>query len=235
MATSLFSFSTFSPLSSVHIKWSFDVLRQEGCYYLDKTHFIPKIEALRVPAILSLRSCHFGKTLFLSTLSSYYDVKNRKRFKQLFQGLYIGKNPTPLASEFLVLELNFAGLRTNETDHFQVVDENRNAFVNFRKLLNAVILSNNKLYVCIDEYDGSMNEALKNQTPLQALTNHHKNEGDFKIELMESSFKQLFSILKTACDGGIARVFLTGVTPVAMAEFISGFNISVDLTLNEEF
>ncbi|CAG8766381.1 14411_t:CDS:2, partial [Funneliformis caledonium] len=104
------------------------------------------------------------------------------------------------------------------------------ALVNFRMLLNAVELSDNKLYICIDEYDGSMNEALKNKTLY-----HHKDKGDIKIELIESSFNQFFSILKTACDENIACVFLTGVTPVVMAEFTSGFNISVDLTLDEEF
>ncbi|CAI2182790.1 15393_t:CDS:2 [Funneliformis geosporum] len=242
---------------------SFDILRTGNCYYLDKTHFIPKIEALGAPAILSLRPRRFGKTLFLSTLSSYYDVKNRERFKQLFQDLYIGKNPTPLASEFLVLKLNFSGLRTNGlyeifevnfhktlntsmkkfmsryeqelgNHHFRVAGE-KDALVNFRMLLDAVELSDKKLYIYIDEYDGSMNEALKNKTLFQALTNHHKNEGDSKIALMENSFKQFFSILKTACDEGIARVFLTGVTPVIMAEFTSGFNISEDLTLEEEF
>jgi hypothetical protein len=149
-------------------------LRREGCYYLDKTHFIPKIEALGARAILSLRPRRFGKTLFLSTLSSYYDVKNREQFKQLFQDLYIGKNPTSLASEFLVLKLNFAGLRTNEMyeifqadfyenlnadmslfmynyrkelgSHFQVIDKNQSALTNFKYLLNAVVSSNNKVF-----------------------------------------------------------------------------------------
>ena len=83
-----------------------------------------------------------------------------------------------------------------------------------------------------------MNEALKNESLLKVLTNHHKNEDDStksRLELIESSFKQFFSRLKTACDEGVARVFLTGVTPVVMAEFTSGFNISVDLALDEEF
>ncbi|CAG8741849.1 2794_t:CDS:2, partial [Racocetra fulgida] len=39
----------------------------------------------------------------------------------------------------------------------------------------------------------------------------------------------------TACDRGIAYIFQTGVTPVAMSEFTSGFNISTDLALSEEF
>ncbi|CAB4416494.1 unnamed protein product [Rhizophagus irregularis] len=245
---------------------SFDALRRKDGYYLDKTHFIPKLEALGADAILSLRPRRFGKTLFLSTLSSYYDVKNRGRFNQLFQDLYIGKNPTPLASKFLVLKLNFAGLRTNQTydifqadfyeslntdiskfmyrykqelgSHFQVIDKNKSALTNFKELLDMVELSGNKLYVFIDEYDASMNEALKNEALLKALTIHHKNEGDStesKLGLIESSYKQFFSRLKTACDEDIASVFLTGVTPIVMAEFTSGFNISKDLALNEQF
>ncbi|CAG8672045.1 1489_t:CDS:2, partial [Paraglomus occultum] len=160
---------------------SFVDLRQEGGYYLDKTAFISKIEDLNARAILSLRPRRFGKTLFLSTLSSYYDIKNRERFEQFFGDLYIGKNPTKLASSFLILDLNFAGLRTNETydifnanfhtilntdisklmyrykkelgNHFQVIDIKDDALVNFKKLLDVVKLSDNKLYVCIDEYD----------------------------------------------------------------------------------
>ncbi|CAG8679842.1 15840_t:CDS:2, partial [Funneliformis caledonium] len=244
---------------------SFVDLRQGGCYYLDKTHFIHKIEDLKTHAILSLRPRRFGKTLFLSTLSSYYDIKNRDRFEQLFGDLYIGKNPTPLASSFLVLELNFSGLRTSTTynifdedfhrslnifmsefmyryqqelgQHFQIYDENTNALANFSNLLKAVRLSEHKLYVFIDEYDASMNETLKNKPIFQDLTNH-KKEGDSvksKIELIESSFKQFYSRLKTACDKGIAYVFQTGVTPIVMAEFTSGFNISTDLALREEF
>ncbi|RGB32530.1 hypothetical protein C1646_790310 [Rhizophagus diaphanus] len=169
-------------------------------------------------------------------------------------------------SEFLVLKLNFAGLRTSETyvifqvdfyeslntdiskfmyrykqelgSHFQVIDKNKSALTNFKELLNTVELSGNKLYVFIDECNASMNEALKNETLLRALNSHHKSESDStksRLESIESSFKQFFSRLKTACDEGVSRVFLTGVTPVVMAEFTSGFNISVDLALKKEF
>ncbi|CAB4423906.1 unnamed protein product [Rhizophagus irregularis] len=190
--TSLFQFfpqfflsnvSSLKPLKIFPIG-SFDDLRQEGYYYLDKTHFISKIEAECAPA----------KTLFLSTLSSYYDVKNRNRFKQLFQDLYIGKNPTPLASKFFILNLNFTGLCINETYEIFTMD--------FYKKLNSKI---------------------------------SKFMYRYKQELIESSFIQFFSGLKTACNEGVACIFLTGMTPISMDDFISGFNISVDLTLKEEF
>ncbi|CAI2199866.1 17351_t:CDS:2, partial [Funneliformis geosporum] len=159
-------------------------------------------ENLKTHAILSLHPRHFGKTLFLSTLSSYYNIKNRDRFEQLFGDLYIGKNPTLLASSFLVFELNFSGLRTNTTynifdedlyqslnifilefmyqyqqeleQHFQIYDENTNALANFSNLLKAVWLNEYKLYVFIDEYDASINETFKNETIFQDLTNHKK-------------------------------------------------------------
>ncbi|CAG8551534.1 7169_t:CDS:2, partial [Ambispora gerdemannii] len=166
---------------------SFVDLRQEGGYYLDKTHFISKIEDLNARAILSLRP-HF--------MDQYQQELGR---------------------------------------HFQVIDENTDALGNFERLLNAVKRSGHKLYLCIDEYDAGMNEALKNETILQPLIAHHSSSVQSKVEKIESSFKQFYSRLKYACDGGIARVFQTGVTPIVMAEFTSGFNISVDLALDEEF
>ncbi|CAG8639597.1 1133_t:CDS:2 [Acaulospora colombiana] len=228
----------------------------------DEPEKIPEsTKDLNVCAILSLRPRHFGKTLFLSTLSSYYDIKNKEQFKQIFGDLYIGKKPTPLATSFLILELNFSKLRTNETyDIFnanfhtnlnmhmslfmnryqqelgrysQVIDVNADALANFLRLTKAVQSSGHKLYVFIDEYDASMIEALRNETIFQDLTNNHK-ESVFiksKIVLIESSFRPFYGLLKTACDKGIARVFQTGVIPIV----ISGFNISADLALREEF
>ncbi|GBC09090.1 hypothetical protein RclHR1_00860028 [Rhizophagus clarus] len=91
-------------------------------------------------------------------------------------------------------------------------------------LLNAVSLSNNELYVFIDDYDVIINEALKNKVLLKALTSHHKNEVNFikaKLGLIESLYKQFFTRLKTACDESIAYVFLTGVTSITLTESTS--------------
>ncbi|CAG8706843.1 254_t:CDS:2, partial [Cetraspora pellucida] len=67
-----------------------------------------------------------------------------------------------------------------------VIDENVDALANFLRLLKAVQSSDHKLYVFIDEYDASMNEALRNKT---ILTHHQKKENAIiknKIELIES-------------------------------------------------
>ncbi|RHZ78190.1 hypothetical protein Glove_166g242 [Diversispora epigaea] len=255
--------SSLKPLE-IFSTGSFVDLKQEGCYYLDKTHFIPKIEALRAPAILSLRPRHFGKTLFLSTLSSYYDIKNKgDRFKQLFSNLYIGKNSTKLASSFLVLKFNFVGLRTSETydifiadfhkrlnrfmsifmnqnrqelgNCFQDIDEKNCALDNFLKKYKTNILLCLQLYIFIDEYDAGMNEALKNETILKFFTTHHEKKSEKKIKTIQNSFKEFYSLLKFACDESLVRIFQTGVTPVVLSEFTSDFNISKELALKEEF
>ncbi|UZO09305.1 uncharacterized protein OCT59_029538 [Rhizophagus irregularis] len=119
----------------IYLSGLFEDLRVEDSYYLDKTHFIPKIEALCACAILSLHPRHFGKTLFLTTLSSYYDIKNSDRFEKLFQDLFIRKNPIPLASKFLILKLNFSGLYTDKTykafemNFYRILNSNMNYFM----------------------------------------------------------------------------------------------------------
>ena len=59
----------------------------EGNYvYVDKTHFIPKLEILGRAYFLT-RPRRFGKSLFLSTLQAYFEGR-----KELFSGLAIEKH-----------------------------------------------------------------------------------------------------------------------------------------------
>jgi hypothetical protein len=134
-------FLTSTPSKSLKVfpTGSFVDLRRNGGYYLDKTHFIPEIENLNYPAILSLRPHCFGKSLFLSALSSYYDINNRgEKFEQLFGDLYIGKNPTPLATSFNVLHFDFSELY-NRTD-------SETFEIKFHKFLNESMLKFKEKY-----------------------------------------------------------------------------------------
>ncbi|RHZ49142.1 hypothetical protein Glove_529g25 [Diversispora epigaea] len=144
-------------------------------------------------------------------LESYYDIKNKECFEQLFGNLYIGKNPTKLASSFLVLKFNFSGLRTNEAcDIFNA---------NFHMILN----SNMTLFM--NRYKKELG------CHFQDIDIKDDALGNFEILL---NAVQL-SDHKYVCDKGIARIFQTGITPVIMSEFTSGFNISEDITLNKKF
>jgi len=96
-----------------------NVFQKEGKFWVDRTGFIPLLEALDAKAIVSLRPRRIGKTLFKDTLAHYYDVAQKDRFKELFSHLEIGKAPTPLANTFYVLPLTFAGLKTDTVEEFK--------------------------------------------------------------------------------------------------------------------
>ncbi len=62
---------------------SFEVLRDKGYVYVDKTRFIEEILEGSQYYFLA-RPRRFGKSLFLSTLKCFYEGK-----RHLFEGLYI--------------------------------------------------------------------------------------------------------------------------------------------------
>lgn len=85
---------------------NFADIRFDNYYYVDKTAFIPLIEQSD-RFFFFIRPRRFGKSLTLSMLQHYYDIRTRDKFDALFGDLYIGKHPTPDRNSYLVLKLNF--------------------------------------------------------------------------------------------------------------------------------
>ncbi len=71
-------------------------LAKEGYVYVDRTDRIRRFEELG-KALLFLRPRRFGKSLWLRTLSCYYDLRYRDEHDVLFAGLAAGSEPTALA------------------------------------------------------------------------------------------------------------------------------------------
>ena len=93
---------------------NYEELITENYYYVDKTKNIEKLEDLAEKRILFLRPRKFGKTLFTSMISYYYDINAKNKFEKLFKNTYIGKNPTPLKNSYCILKFNFSGIETND-------------------------------------------------------------------------------------------------------------------------
>lgn len=72
-------------------KSNFEAIIEGNGYYVDKTHFIEKLESIGADYLLFLRPRRFGKSLFISTLEHYYDINRAGQFDELFGKLYIGK------------------------------------------------------------------------------------------------------------------------------------------------
>jgi hypothetical protein len=58
-------------------------LRRENAYYVDKTHYIPRIEDAPF-YLFCIRPRRFGKSLWLSVLQHYYDVNQTANIAFLF-------------------------------------------------------------------------------------------------------------------------------------------------------
>ncbi|MEM7129322.1 MAG: AAA family ATPase [Chloroflexota bacterium] len=82
-------------------------MRRTNGYYVDKTHYIPLIEAASF-YLFCIRPRRAGKSFLLSMLQHYCDVNEADNFEALFGKTYIGQNPTQDRNSYLVLFFNFA-------------------------------------------------------------------------------------------------------------------------------
>lgn len=221
----------------------FKTLVEENYYYVDKTEYIEIIENFNEKYIFFLRPRKFGKSLFISMLDYYYD----RRFANdnIFDGFYIGKNPTPLKNSYCVLRFSFSHINTILEEN-TVISFNVNVAAGIQNFLNRnnidIILDTNKsagdqlieflskipryidkkIYVLIDEYDHFANELLGFQ------------EKFFQISVSKNGFiRTFYEAIKDGTSMGIVdRVYITGVSSITLDSMTSGFNIAKNMTLN---
>jgi hypothetical protein len=100
-----------------------------------------------------------------------------------------------------------------------------NAIYSFGNLVTAIQEAGHKLYLFIDEYDNFANEVLV------ARQDHYE-----ALLYGDGLFRTLFKAVKAAASGqGLERVFITGVSPVAMSDMTSGYNVAENIYLNPAF
>jgi hypothetical protein len=223
-------------------------IRREGMVYIDRTAYIPRIERLG-STLVFLRPRRFGKSLWLQTLANYYDVRRAEAFATLFGDLAVGRAPTPSANRFFVLQWNFSvinpgggaeqiaeslrehvrsrvkGFVSDYEDRLPAeVETEGSASAILDSLLSSVRKTPYGLYLLIDEYDNFVNEVMaRDVDTYRALV---RTDGPFKL---------LFKAVKNATEGeGLERVFITGVSPVALNDLTSGFNIAKNVSLEPE-
>jgi hypothetical protein len=231
---------------------NYEEIVAENGYFVDKTHYISKLEAVRNPVFLRPR--RFGKSLWCRILECYYSVHLKDRFEELFAHTWIGQNPTPLKNAFMVLHLDFSIVELGKDIHaikksfdhvcngtlnslarrysawFQypvTIDFNQSASSNFDTILHAVSLGNlPPLYVIIDEYDNFANQ----------LITGRKDELYRQLTADDGFLKTFFKALKEGRKtGSISNIFITGVLPITIDELASGFNIASYITLEKGF
>ncbi len=226
----------------------FYAIRRDGMVYVDRTPYLREVERLgRI--LVFLRPRRFGKSLWLQTLATYYDLRYAERFDEIFGGLDVAsgeQGATPLRNRFFVLKWNFSlmkprgGVEEIAKELREHVSAQAEAFVSdyeehlpapvrtdgspqnvLISLLSVVRKTPYKLYLLIDEYDNFVNEVMvKDAATYKAL---------FEAD---GPYKELMKAVKNATEGlGLERVFVTGVSPVALNDLTSGFNTATDVSL----
>ena len=227
-------------------------VRLENYYYVDKTHFIPEIEAAN-NFFFFIRPRRFGKSLLLNMLRQYYDVKKAPLFERLFGDLWIGQHPTEMHNKYLVLYLNFAAFSGDlegykermdgycriqfegfvrnyadllPTSAMEVLRAESGAANQLAALVYLCMEANQPMYLFIDEYDHFTN----------AILSDAATERNYKAETHGTgSFRAFFDAIKAGTDSAIKRCFITGVSPVTMDDLTSGFNIGTNYTTQAQF
>ena len=227
-------------------------VREDDCYYVDKTHYIPLIENAN-KYFFYIRPRRFGKSLTISMLRHYYNILEADKFEKWYGDLYIGKHPTPERNSYLIIYLNFAVVNAELNSYRQSLDAHCNTEFNFfcdvyaqylpegikeemnkkkgaveqlNYLYKECIKTNQQIYLFIDEYDHFTNKILSEPSCLE----------DYKSETYGTGYlRSFFDTVKAGTDSTIKRCFVTGVSPVTMDDLTSGFNIGTNYSLSPEF
>ena len=167
----------------------FKKIRENNIYYVDKTKYIEKILVDTSEVKLFTRPRRFGKTLNMSMLKYFFDIKNKEENKKLFQNLYIKKSDFfKEQGAYPVVYISLKGIKADtwESSFFLIkslISSIYNEFEYIREKLNESQLESfNKIWLKKD--DGEYRNALKNLTSF--LYEYYKKEVILLIDEYDS-------------------------------------------------
>jgi hypothetical protein len=230
----------------------------DGYCYVDKTRFVELLENENNKYQLFIRPRKFGKSLFFSTLYHYYDLNRADEFERLFGGLYIGQNPTPRRSSYMVMQFDFSGLNTSTAEEFKIsfsrsiqatvrrfVSCYGDFFSGYEALIRKMDTENfgvqalhiayggaemarKKIFVIIDEYDHFANDLIAMGNLMGDKTYRSMVEANGLV-------RNFYETLKIGTKSVVDRIFITGISPVMLNDLTSGFNIADNLSLKRKY
>ena len=207
---------------------TFREVREEDCYYVDKTAYIRRLLDEGKHYFLS-RPRRFGKSLFLDTLKELFEGN-----ESLFAGLAI-HDQWDWSVRHPVLRLDFSSgnfaepgyLQANLIDQLTAIERRSGVAAESatvpgrfaRQLEGLHERTGQRVAVLIDEYDKPILDAL--EVPEVARANR-----DF--------LRGLYSTVKFA-DAHIRFTFITGVSKFSKVSLFSGLNNLKDITLDSRY
>ena len=207
---------------------TFRTLREQNCYYVDKTPYVQRLLDEGTHYFLS-RPRRFGKSLFLDTLKELFEGS-----EALFAGLYI-HDRHDWSERHPVVRLSFGGGNFRDADLLEanvmeqlaaaerrlgVVSEYLTAAGRFAYLLEALHRqTGQRVAVLVDEYDKPILDVL--EQPQVARANRDYLRG-------------LYGVIKDS-DAHVRFTFLTGISKFSKVNLFSQLNNLTDITLDPAY
>ena len=208
---------------------TFRKLREQDCYYVDKTAYLDRLLHAGTHYFLS-RPRRFGKSLFLDTLKELFEGS-----EELFAGLYIHERHD-WTERHPVVRLSFGGgnfkepgyLDTNvmaQLDGIEVAAGVSPRYATAPERFGYLIRSlhgqtGQRVAVLVDEYDKPILDALV-EKPEVACANRDYLRG-------------LYGVIKDS-DAHVRFTFLTGISKFSKVSLFSQLNNLTDLTLDRRY
>ena len=233
----------------------FKELIQEGYYYIDKTLLIDEMLMNKSKVTLFTRPRRFGKTLNMSMIKYFFDVKDKEENKKLFENLKVSNSE--YMSEQGKYPVIFISLKDLKEDTWEECLESIKDIM--YKIFNEYNFLREKLNVVEKRQFDKIWEIIGNErnfkTSLLDLSNYlNKYYGEKVIILIDEydapiinafdkgyyneaiNFFQTFysSALKT--NNSLKYGVLTGITRIIKEGIFSGLNnLKVDTILNKKY
>ena len=197
---------------------TFDVIREEGYLYVDKTKYIADFRKKGMKYIFLSRPRRFGKSLFASTLQAYFEGR-----KELFEGLAIadyekdwvkhpvlhfdmsgakhfdGERLERYLADMLEEQETLWGYKTHQVDaNLRLIELVKRSYDQTGK--NVVVI--------IDEYDAPLLDVVHEKENLQPL-----------LRIMQNFYSPLKML-----DPYLEFTFITGITKFPQSSIFSGLN-----------
>ena len=232
----------------------FERIINEDYYYVDKTILIEELLINRAPVTLFTRPRRFGKTLNMSMIKSFFDIKNKEENKKFFENLKISNSEyMSEQGKYPVIFISLKDLKGKswEENFILIKKYIKNIYMEFYNLKDKLnpIFKNDFEKIVMEKEDADWLYALKN------LSNYlYEYYGEKAIILIDEydapiinafdkgyyneavNFFQTFysSALKT--NNSLKYGILTGITRIIKEGIFSGLNnLKVDTILNKKY
>ena len=233
---------------------NFEDIIKDNYYYVDKSMLIEDILVNRAAVTLFTRPRRFGKTLNMSMIRYFFDIRNKDENRKLFEGLKIfGSEYMREQGKYPVI---FVSLKDLRADTWEM------CLLEIKKLISKIYREFQYITEKMNEDDKEIYDSIKNRkndmdlnTSIELLSEYlFEYYGERVIILIDEydapiinafdkgyyneaiNFFQVFysSALKT--NDSLKYGILTGITRIIKEGIFSGLNnLKVDTILNKKF